>query len=181
MAPKPKVNVTAAMAVATAHAVRLLQDPETRAQLIKVGNDATRQVRAWYQARTGADADGHGPGVDGPADDVIDEDGRSVRVVPADRTVKLRRPASLFAHERLERRTVKLASTLDVLRSSLAGTTSEALDGVDEAIMRIHLALKVASNLPFAKRARAHHEIGLTLSSLEKAVMDAVLRDGAAR
>ncbi len=179
MAPKPKVNVSAAMALATAHALRLLQDPETRAQLIRAGTDATRQVRSWYQGRTGAEQPD-----DDRLDDVIDEDGNavgaSVGTVP-NRAVKLRRPSSLFAQERLERRTVKLATTLDVLRSSLQGGRSEALDGVDEAIMRIHLALKVAANLPFAKRAKAHHEIGLTISALEQAVMEAILRDGAAR
>ncbi len=170
MGSKPKV--TAAMAVATAHAVRLLQDPETRAQLIKAGSDATRQIKAWYSERTHAD-----PG----ESDVIDEDGRNVGLMASSRQVRIRRPASLFAQERLERRTVKLASTLDVLRGSLQPASSEALDGVDEAIMRIHLALKVATNLPFAKRARAHHEISATLSALESAVMDAVLKDGAAQ
>ncbi|MGB3412975.1 MAG: hypothetical protein WBA45_17485 [Microthrixaceae bacterium] len=170
MGSKPKV--TAAMALATAHAVRLLQDPETRAQLIKASSDATRQIRAWYSERSQADPD---------ESDVIDEEGRNVGVLPSSRQVRLRRPASLFAHERLERRTVKLASTLDVLRSSLRPASSEALDGVDEAIMRIHLALKVATNLPFAKRAKAHHEISATLGALESAVMEAVLRDGAAQ
>ncbi|HTO01902.1 MAG TPA: hypothetical protein VL068_14630 [Microthrixaceae bacterium] len=177
MAPKPKGNVTAAMALATAHAVRLLQDPETRAQLLKAGSDATRHVRSWYSERQQF-TDSTNPGGSAKGfDDVIDEDGRSVGLAKTSKTVRLRRPASLFAQERLERRTVKLASTLDVLRSSLRLSDTAALDGVDEAIMRIHLALKVAANLPFPKRAKAHHEISVTLGALESAVMDAVLRD----
>lgn len=179
MGRKPRGNVTAAMALATAHAVRLLQDPETRAQLVRVGGDASRQIRSWYQDRNLGNR-----ATEPLVGDVIDEDGNTVSPgadVVVTRGVRLRRPQSLFAQERLERRTVKLADTLDVLRNSLQGEPGDALDGVDEAIMRIHLALRVATNLPFAKRARAHHEIGQTLSSLETAVMEAVLRDGAAR
>ncbi|CAN5685732.1 hypothetical protein BH10ACT3_BH10ACT3_20450 [soil metagenome] len=159
MASTSKAKATKAAAVATAHAVKMLQDPETREQLMAAGAGLAAQLRAWNADRTSSS--GSGPAQPG---------------VPATSTSGSRGlPTPAFGQERLERRTAKLGETLALLRGVSDPAAAPTLDEVDVAISRIRLSLAVAKNLPVVKRTRAQREINRSLSELEDAVMQAAM------
>ncbi|MCX6525769.1 MAG: hypothetical protein NTX58_13580, partial [Actinobacteria bacterium] len=56
MASKSKTSaaMATALAAATAQAVRMLQDPETRAQLVLAGSDLAQRIRLWNEDRRAA-------------------------------------------------------------------------------------------------------------------------------
>ena len=80
-----------------------------------------------------------------------------------------------FGQEKLERRVDKLSETVVLLRQATGDDITGPLDGVDNAIDRIRLALAVSANLPLVKRKKSQREIGDALGQLEDAVMNAAM------
>ncbi|MSY78094.1 MAG: hypothetical protein F2694_00455 [Actinobacteria bacterium] len=159
MASKSKTSaaMATALAAATAQAVRMLQDPETRAQLLIAGNDLAARMRQWNDDRRSS-------GVYSPSD------------LPAEHATSGYNSAlPAVGQERLERRVEKLSATLDMLRPETGASGTAFLDKVYQALNQIRLSLAVAKNLPLVKRKKAHREISKKLSDLETAVMDAAL------
>lgn len=163
MASKSKTSaaMATALAAATAQAVRMLQDPETRAQLLIAGNEFAARVREWNEDRKAGGA--YSPS-DLPAQSL-------------DRGYSSALPA--VGHERLQRRVEKLTDTLDMLRPETGASGAAFLDTVDQALNQIRLSLAVAKNLPLVKRKKAQREINKKLSELETAVMTAALGNSA--
>ncbi len=159
MASKSKTSaaMATALAAATAQAVRMLQDPEIRAQVVLAGSDLAARIRLWNEDRRAA---GIYSASDLPVEDL---GGRPSSAIP------------VLGQERLERRVEKLSATLDMLRPETGATGSAFLDKVYQALNQIRLSLAVAKNLPLVKRKKAHREISKMLSELETAVMDAAL------
>ncbi len=159
MASKSKTSaaMATALAAATAQAIRMLQDPETRAQLVLAGSDLAQRIRLWNEDRRSA-------GVYSASDLPVEDLGRSsASAIP------------VLGQERLERRVEKLSATLDMLRPETGASGSAFLDKVYQALNQIRLSLAVAKNLPLVERKKAHRESSKMLSELETAVMDAAL------
>lgn len=150
-----------ALAAATAQAVRMLQDPEIRAQLLATSTEFAARVRDWNEDRKAPSASYSS---DLPAHSL--EQGSS-SVLPA------------VGHERLERRVERLTATLDMLRPETGASGAAFLDTVYQALNQTQLSLAVAKNLPLVKRKKAQREINKRLSELENAVMAAALGNSA--
>ena len=148
------------MASATRAAVEMLKDPMVREELLATGAQIVDQLRAWNRDRRAAAATGQaGGGGSVPAR----TGGPSLPTMPA------------FGQEKLERRVDKLSETVVLLRQATGDDITGPLDGVDNAIDRIRLALAVSANLPLVKRKKSQREIGDALGQLEHAVMNAAM------
>lgn len=148
------------MASATRAAVEMLKDPMVREELLATGAQIADQLRAWNRDRRAAAATGQaGGGASVPAR----TGGPSLPTMPA------------FGQEKLERRVDKLSETVVLLRQATGDDITGPLDGVDNAIDRIRLALAVSANLPLVKRKKSQREIGDALGQLEDAVMNAAM------
>ena len=146
------VLVAAAMAAATA-----LQDPKVREQLVGAGSAMTDGFLAWKEKRAAA---------------TRTSDSSELILQGGDDRSVTKKLSTKFGNQKLELRTENLARSVELLRTSAGPDGAHALDEVDAVIAKISVAVSVAANLPFAKRQRAHREIGSALDELERAIFD---------
>lgn len=146
-----RVKDNKALKAAVATAATLLQRPEVREQLVGVGQNLAERLRARSSTGTVHRAS--------PSRSTPGGDGTPGGGIPL--------PA-LTPHQRLERRTEKLASIVELLRANTTTQRVAALDQIDAVIEQVRLSLAVAKNLPARRRLASHREIGSALTSIEK-------------
>lgn len=130
-------------------AVRVLQDPTVRAELVKRGLAAMDAAQQWL------------------------EDHRKRN----DRSISDRLAESVggrFGQRGLERREANLRAAVTDL-SANSPMLAASLHPVTTSLDNVARLLKVAAALPFAKRKRAHMKIDDLLDDLESALFAAVL------
>lgn len=151
VAVMPKKTKAAAALVAAA--VRILQDERLRAQVIDVGARVTDKVKTWNATRGGPHRRAAVP---------LDR--------PGSRSIRSSSLPALSKVQRLETRVAKLNDAVAILRVRGDSEIRAALDGVDEAIERLRVALEVAEKLPRTKRSEISAQVAEHLDELEQSV-----------
>jgi len=133
----------AALAGLTAVVVKQLKDPKVRKQVIDQGLAIAALAQTWRGERR------------------------------KDPTQKRSNPlAGRFGQEKLERRVEHLQTSVAELATTRPALT-EVLEPISTTLGEIDSALSIAGGLPFAKRKKAHLQIGQALDRLEETIFEA--------
>lgn len=133
----------------TAQALRALQDPNVRVEVVKHSRAVMEMAQQWLANRRMTN-------------------GRSITDWWADSV------GDRFGQRGLERREANLRAAVTAL-SADSPTLAMSLRPLTKSLDDVARLLKVAAALPFAKRKRAHMKIDDVLDDLESGLFDAVL------